>query len=395
MSLSLFILPLLLSCSQSKNGSDNSQGNYLGKYDSMTFMIDPETDSEGMSLNQYSVDSVCSLVLPDGINDIVNSKFVVDNGYIYIMDSKINNTIFTFDYSGHFISKSGARGRAKDEFIGYPTDFFVNDQKDIYAFDRDGQKVLIFNKGTFIDKIANKYVSHSFGMTSTGNFMFCINNMPMSESDSDPSFVIYNHNLENEKVFIPSKKYPYIYCPHEQTFFSNGKRISHIPLLADSVLVFKEDNLEKIVRFNFNCGFLIDEYPDFVQHKPNEDPREKMKKVNEYKGVHALCSYQETDGFILLEYDYQSSIKRWLYNKKTKQAISGLGLFDGACPFTKYYLKGNQIIAYVSPESIDAMRKYYNGGEGNMKDFKKSSTQVKGLFEGKIATPALFYITIK
>lgn len=383
-----FFLTLLYSCSQSKDipfeGSER-----------LAFVIDPTLESGVMDLNQYTVDSVCSLTIPDGIDDIVNTKFIVEGGLIHIMDSRINSTIFTFDHLGRLLYKSGAKGRAKNEFLNGPSDFFVNSNGSIFAFDDNAQKVLEFKNGTFIDRIdVRKYLVDSFGMTSNGFFLYCANN----KGENYPALVMCDKNNENEEILIPCKQYPYIFHPqNNQTFFSNGNRLSHVPLLSDSVFVFMDNQIEKIVKFDFKCGFLTKEHPDWPAVMPNKDPLDvdKMRKILEYKGVQSLLSYRESDDCILLEYLYQNTSKYWFYNKQTHHVVSDYGLFDGASPFCKYYLKGNQIVAYVEQENVEKMKEYYYANESKRKDFEKSSPQVKDLFDGKINTPALFYFTIK
>lgn len=367
----------------------------LGSYNSIVFEINPESPSNFINSSQYTVDSVCSLHLPDSFIAHSATKIIVNKDIIYIMDSEIARTIFVFDCYGNFLYKIGERGRARDEYIGGPSDFFVDKKNDVHVYDKNGEKILVFHKGQVVRMIDTRSIfPHSFGLTSNGRYIYCMNHIG-SDNANNSTLMICDFGYTNKKVLLPSKKKPYYCNPSNQTFFSNGNRLSHIPLLSDSVLVFQKDTLEKVVKFDFNGKFLINEEPDFAIITKDNEALDIAKKMANYKGVVSLESYQETDSLILLQYVHQRYIRNWLYNKRTKKTINSECLFEGVVPFTYYFLRGNQIIAYVNEENAKMLRDIYQTNKDRKDELEKSSRQIRDLLEGKIDAPALFYITIK
>lgn len=386
----------VFSCTSPTNKhSQNYEKGHLSEYNSIEYKIDPECMTDRMNNNQYSVDSVCTIHLPKDVVGFSATKVVVDNERIYLMDSKNTRTIFVFNSSGKYLYKIGERGRAKNEYIGGPVDFFIDKTNDVHVFDKDGQKILVFHNDDFVKMIDTRsYRIHSFGITSNGRYLFCMNNASSDETDY-PSLMMCDFDYTNKNELLPAKEKPYFCNPGNQTFFSNGYRTSHIPLLSDSVLVFRKDTLEKVVRFDFNGKFIMDEEPNFAIETNSNGASAIAKKMFNYQGVLSLCTYQETESLILLQYDYQRSIKDWLYNKRTKKVINNYCLFEGVVPFTYYFLRDNQLIAYVSEENADMLREVYKSNKDRKDELDKSSPQVRDLIEGKISAPAIFYITIK
>lgn len=368
------------SCSQSEDKT-------LGNYQQQTIKIDPNNVTDGLKLDQYSVDSVCSLSFPNGIELHEITKFVIKNERIYIMDSRLDKTIFVFDSFGKYLFKAGERGRAKNEYIDGPQDFFVDDDNNIHVFDNRAKKILIFNNmgklSTVIDVM--QYFPRTFGMKADKNYLFEFNfdkdeeNTVLAECDEK--------NTIKSKLLHRLDKY---YFYNEQTFFANDKRLSHIPIMADSVLVFNNDTLEKVVKFDFGGKFLMIEHPSLVlnMHSP--------KEISAYKGVRYLQSYQETENLILLDYVYQSNVNFWLFNKRTKKSVIGPFIFDGLSPFHNYFIKDNQIITIVCEEavSIDETDTSFNKDIFE-RNYKTSSKQLQDIYDGKTKLPAIVYISIK
>lgn len=376
-------LGLLSSCTENNE-------NPLGEYQSVNMQIDVEHDTKPLNLSQYTIDSVRSLTFPDTSKQVAVTRFMVKNDRIYVMDSEISQSIYVFDSQGNYLSKLGERGRAQDEYIGGPTNFFVDDSSNVHVFDEMGQQIKVFNrKCKFRSNFSTRHeMPHSIGLLNNNRYVYCLSSI----DTETPQLMTVDLNGGNPKTLIPHKQH-YWYNPSEITFFSNGSRLSHIPIMSDSVLVFNGDLLEKVVHFDFGGKFLLNEEPDILL----THDLEKFKKIKEYKGVWSLEQYQETDSYSLLVYIYQSYVKTWLYNKRTNKVIQGNQLFDGVYPYrTVYYLKDNQIIALVEREDVDLYKENYkNPTDEFKKNLAKSPSQIRDLLEGKIKTPALFYISLK
>ena len=373
----------LLSCSESKD-------NFFTGHELVNIKIDLEHDTEPLKLSQYTIDSVCSLTFPDTTKIVAVTHFMVKNKRIYVMYTEISQSVYVFDAQGRYLQQLGERGRAQDEYIGGPTNFFVDDSNNVHVFDQMGQQIKVFNtKGHFKRNVATGHeFPHSIGLLNNKRYSSSIT----STNPQSPSLMSIDLNGANSKILIPSKPY-YRYQHSNITFFSNGNRLSHIPILSDSVLVFKGDSLEKIVHFDFDGKFLPYEEPEI----PITSDIEKFRKIKQYKGVWSLDQYQETDSNALLLYIHHSNVKNWLYNKRTHKVIQGNQLFDGVIPFRSvYYLRGNQIIALVEQENVDIYKDLYeNMNDGFKENLAKTPSQVRDVLEGRIKTPALFYITVK
>lgn len=360
----------------------------LDQHESVLIEINPSEETKPMTLTDYSVDSVCTLEFPKGIKLCDVSKIIVKNDRIYIMDSKCAHTIFVFAESGKYLFKLGERGRAKHEYTREPTDFFVDNMNNTHVFDREGQKVISFTKKgeVFRVVITGEHFPHSFGLTGNNKYAYCIADKS-KEEEQIPALMFSNWNGEDKKNILPFTN-NYYFHPSNRTFFSNDLRLSHIPILSDSVLVFNNDSLEKVVHFDFGGRFITNEMPEAVSNM------DKISAITTYSGVLSLNEYQETNDLIYLEYIYNMKIMRWLHNKRTKKTINTKDLFEGTNPFTNYFLKNNQIIAFINQDLIDELKEISHKEDIN-NNLLKSAPQVRDLIEGKIKAPALFYITLK
>lgn len=370
------------SCSQSNNP--------LGDYNSTVIKIDLDNKYCSLETEQYSIDSICQLSLPAGLKIHEITKFMVKDGRTYIMDSHLDRTIFVFDSNGNFLFKAGERGRAKNEYIDGPSDFFVDDDDNIHVFDRRAKKIIIFERDGKVKKTIDviKYFPNSFGLLNNRKYAFDFN---LDELDGNTVLAICSAENEIEKNLLFRSENFYL-SPSEQTFFVNGDRMSHIPLMSDSVLVFHKDTLERIVRFDFGGRFIMKERPDLATEK-NSSP----KDISDYDGVHYLSSYQESDNLIFLEFIYQSFSIYWLYDKqKDKMLAKNYGLLKGLCPFRKHFIKDRQVIAIVDEEDVEIDR---SDPDFDEKEFNKiydmTPVHIRDMFDGKTKLPAIVYISIK
>ena len=363
-----------ISCSQ-------SMFNALGDYKREVVRLKPDADNEGLRQNQYTVDSVCELSLPSGMELHEATKIVVKNGRIYVMDSEFYKTIYVFDTSGKFLFRAGERGRAKNEYIDGPADFFVDDHRCLHVFDSNAYKIIIFNDSGKVDKVVDVAYLHpeDFGMLSNKEYMFDFN-INKNESNSvlvkcDKYNYVERELLQREDV--------YTYVASQQTFYANGDRLSHIPLLSDSVLVFKGDSLEKVVKFDFNGRFIMDEEPTLVvgKHTP--------KEISAYKGVRGLDYYQESENLVLLRYTYQSVCTYWLYNKKNKKSITSTALIDGFSGLYNFFVNENQIISLVFDTGEPFSKEMYDYG------YNRVPEQLQRIYDGKTKLPAVIFFSVK
>lgn len=392
--ISLCVLTIPTSCTSVQK--EVKINNNLGDYESITYEIDSKITTKPIDENYYKIDSIHSLIVPDNLSTFEATKFYVSDEKIYILDNEAEKTILVFDFSGKYLYKLGEIGRAKNEYINTPRDFFIAKNGEVHVFDYTGKKMLIFdNNGNFISSFDSQS-ANSFGMTSSGKYICCINDMETPEQEPEPSLITWNFKSGKKKTLIPYKGFQCYYQHNFRTFFFNDGRLSHIPLVSDSVIVFKDDEVEKVVRFDFKCGYLPNDEPEAVRWAADDSQRSKFRKcIMEYHGVFAMFDYQETESLILMNYVYESRMRSWLYDKRIKNIIHGDKIFPGYRASYNYFLKGNQIIVYVGKENVEALKEDCESKDFNKDEFDESPSQVKDLLSGKIKAPALFYITIK
>lgn len=301
----------------------------------------PGDTTHVLTQDEYIIDSICALECPNGNEYFEVTKFMVKNGRTYIMDSKDQHTILVFDHQGHFLFKAGEQGRAKNEYIAGPTDFFVDNNNNLHVFDYDGQKIIVFNDKGNVDEVVStrEHIANSFGLTNDNRYMFAYNQnvigAALTISDED-------NKVQNTIIPMP-EKYDFFYVPTQRLFFSNGNRLSHIPLLSDSILVFKNSSLEKVVRVDFHGEFVMNEIPEAVFDM------DKSNKLDTYKGVRNISKYQETDSLQFIEYSCGAYAHLWLKDKNKKRIINSYTLFLNKSPLGYYYLLDNQIVSLSLP----------------------------------------------
>lgn len=357
------------------------------------YTINPEDAAGAMDKSQYSIDSVWQLHFPHGASSIgLNSKVHIANGRVYVMDSEVTKKVYVFDCHGNLVYQVGQRGRARDEFIGPPNDFCVDNMGKTHVFDKMGQKIIVYSENGTVDRVVNTsdYIFHSFGLTGTGRYMLYFNDGYKKDNVNDnalqPSLLLFDHEFKKyEELMFLKEEYK---MSNDHSFFQNGERLSHIPLCSDSVYVFRNDTLEKIVFFDFGGKILCKEHPE----KLKQDDASSFD--SSYDGVNGLWSYQETNSLIYLEYIYHMSGRCWLYNKDKKRVTCGRRLFDGLEPYRYYFLRDNQIVAYIDTETVENYKDCVHD-DGFKEALEKSPQQVKDLMEGKIKAPALFFMTMK
>lgn len=379
----LLFIGLMMSC------VSNSQQDELRME---KYTINPEDVVGTMDESQYSIDSVWQLHFPDDLGSIgLNSEVHIVKGRAYVMDSETTNKVYVFDHHGNLIYQVGQRGRARNEFVGHPDDFFVDNMGKMHVLDEIGHKIIVYDEDGKVDRVVDTsdYFFHSFGLTSTGRYMLYFNHGYKKDEKNDDtsplSLLLFDHEFKKYEELMPLKVEYNISCP--QSFFQNGERLSHIPCYSDSVYVFRNDTLEKVVFFDFGGKILCKEHPEELIKENSSSFDSK------YRGVNNLWSYQETNSLIYLEYVYQTSGRRWLYNKDKKRVTCGISLFDGLEPYSYYFLKNNQIIAYVDPETVESYKSYAHEDWFD-EALEKSPQQVKDLINGKMKAPALFFMTM-
>lgn len=360
----------------------------LDAHKDVVIEIEPGCYTNPLNNSHYSIDSVRSLSMP--ANKVYKiSKLVIKDNKIYLLDTEFARTVFVFNTNGDYLYKLGERGRAINEYIGEPNDFFVDKHDEVHVFDRNGKKIIVFKNNGKIARVVGTYSisPYSFGLIDYNKYAYCIQCPNSQNRDVNPALLFSDASGVNKKNILCLRN-TYTYIPSERLFFKNDDRLSHIPIMSDSVLVFKNDSIEKVIHFDFKGKFLAKEKPNVITS------RVKSKEISNYNGVWGLIQYQETNFISMLEYLYDKTVVYWFNNKKNGQIINSRSIMEGICPFSCYYLRDNQIVAVVDKETVKEMNVYAED-DTYKKKLRESSPQIIDVLEGKIPTPAIIYISIK
>ncbi len=381
--------------------------NALGDYKKETITVDSlEAQSKLLTKEQYSIDSVCSLELPQNLEYYSVRKLMVRNNRAYVQINSYENSVYVYDSNGKLlwktgrndvvksvsdsdgkIRKVGKKADAKDEQTVDPADFFVDDDNNLHIFDRGAQKIFVFDsEGKVVKTIYTQRDNPcAVGLMNNGEYM-----LSFAENTCGAALANYDEFGSIKKQLLPFGK-KYNLRSANRLFFQNGNRLCHIPLFSDSILVFYNDKLEKVVKVDFKGRFITDVIPDVITGEVKKD---ETFKISSFDGVQYISVYQETDSWINVCYALKKLGVERLIRKKTNETFSGNTLFEGLQPFTHLFLLDDKLVFLAQKDMVEYIRRQPRD-EKFMEEYNKSAPQVQALIDGKIKAPAIFYISIK
>lgn len=173
------------------------------KYDSLTIH-----KSNKLNDDKYNIIILSNLV--DECLFSRNSKTIIKNGIIYILDRSKNKKLVKFDTNGNAISSIGKFGQGPEEYMNI-TDFDVSDNGDVYLLDAMQNIVLTFNKdGKFISR--NSISHNAFGIKQLTDGCFLLGIYPWDEGNSKHSLIKINRSFEDiQNIVLKNKKFDYNY----------------------------------------------------------------------------------------------------------------------------------------------------------------------------------------
>lgn len=382
--------------------------NALGDYKKETITVDSlEAQSKLLTKEQYSIDSVCSIELPQNLEYYSLRRLMVRNNRAYVQINSYENSVYVYDSNGKLlwktgrndvvksvsdsdgkIRKVGKKADAKDEQTVDPADFFVDDNDNLHIFDRGAQKIFVFDsEGKVVKTIYTQRDNpYAVGLMNNGEYM-----LSFAENTCGAALANYDEFGSIKKQLLPFGK-KYNYSVANRCFFQNGNRLCHIPLFSDSILVFYNDKLEKVVKVDFKGRFITDVIPDVITGEVKKD---ETFKLSSFDGVRYISVYQETDSLIYFEYDYKPFVgnNARLIRKTTNETYCGVR-FEGLVQYPCLYLLDNKLVFFVSKNSVEAIWNRRRDARF-MEEYNKSAPQVQALIDGKIKAPAIFYISLK
>lgn len=381
--------------------------NALGDYKKETITVDSlEAQSKLLTKEQYSIDSVCSLELPQNLEYYSVRRLMVRNNRAYVQINSYENSVYVYDSNGKLlwktgrndvvksvsdsdgkIRKVGKKADAKDEQMVDPADFFVDDNDNLHIFDRGAQKIFVFDsEGKVVKTIyTDRDNPYAVGLMNNGEYM-----LSFAENTCGAALANYDEFGRIQKKLLPFGQ-EYNFSVANRCFFQNGNRLCHIPLFSDSILVFNNDKLEKVVKLDFKGRFITDVISDVITGEVKKD---ETYKISSFDGVQYISVYQETDSWINVCYALKKQYGERLIRKKTNESFSGNTLFEGLQPFTYLFLLDDKLVFLAQKDMVEYLRRQ-PWDEKFMEEYNKSAPKVQALIDGKIKAPAIFYISLK
>lgn len=335
----ILIAAIMAACTETRLG--------LTSYNTEEAPVSTSPDEHLLDSTEMDVEYVTSLDLPNGVPDIVCEKFTYEYGHFFVMDNSVNKTVFVFDSLGNFVTRLGERGRAQNEYVQSPTDFFVKRNQDVCVFERASQRILKFTaKGIFINADRFESFPYSACAINDGNYL-CAFNHKMAKDGMQLALMSPDEDIIESYIELKENQK---YVTSERTFFKNDDIVYHVPNLSDSILVFQGDSVDRVVKLNFDCGYV-------PQHIVHEIYDEDMNEYKNYKGVRAIMEYYETQKFRFVTYRKSMFVLKNLIDKETCQQICFSSVpFDGLFPPCTLYVKNDKMYLFVTKEDVKMLK---------------------------------------
>lgn len=336
-----------------------------------------------MDTTDYFLEILCSLSLPSKIKYLQCDKIEYVNGYFYILDVERNNTILVFDSVGNYISQIGQRGRASNEYIDNPTNFCVNPENNqVMVYERNAHRIHTFNQnGKQVKLQTLKLWPYDVGTLFNGNYVGAFDykeagkGLQLGVFDKEENITLPVLNLDETHVFLHN----------ERTFRTVGQQLYHIPNFSDSVLVFKEDTLYKVVHLNFQSPFITQE----IIHETNGG---NLDRYHKFEGITSISNYYETDNYITFMYTYNNLQIKCIINKQNnKQCSFASAPFKGLFPGHNYIIDGENILWLITEDDIVDL-KYALQYDAVQKELAQTHSLIRDIINEKYALPVILRI---
>ncbi len=339
-----FLLAFLSCCSSSEAYSELYESPICGRD---TIDIDVSANTESLDSSMYDVVEVVPLQLPPKYKVLSADKFVEKDGRIYIMDKQFNRTVLVFDSNGHWLHSLGSRGHAKDEYVCEPTNFTVLDDKSVIVYESESRKLIKTDScGEYLwhkrfqgvlprDLLVSPSESYvcAFSFLEDG----CTNNLSLYDRDLHFVKPYLAMRLDNRGVECRRRMYQY------------QDRICYWPLFSDSIIVLRDEEVEKVVKIQFHNGnkpFLPWEIKEKALAEGTYD------EIAKYDGIKWVDSFEMTDSLLHVDYVDNVYVTHYVKSLSTGKAYNSRSHFyKGAFPGGSFCISGNTLV-YVFDEDM-------------------------------------------
>ena len=387
----LFII-VIVSCT-SNNHID------LEPHETKLLVVDPSKLAI-MDDSEYDIIDVVSLDLPKGISTIIPKDIQIVNDYIYILDEEINKTVFLYDMDGKLIGQMGRVGHARNEYTNKPECLSIDDKTGIaYVYDRGSRRILKFDStGKYLESVTlEKFVPGCFVVTDSQNYICCFEDGNNASDDGNnpigSQLSLYDKDGEHIKAFLPSPENHKLSLIGKPIYKNKGK-ISCVPYLADSIVVFSGDELDYTIKSDF-CGQFVSEE---IKKKSMEEGT--FSYIYKHKGVQFIDQFELTDSILHIGYAYNLSRSHFVKNRKNGKTYNTTfgPLFRGYCPVCDFFVTNDKLVYYIEEEDVNKLlvkNAEMNNPSEVLKHRKASSPKMLDIMDKKYNFPLIMMVKLK
>lgn len=349
--------------------------------------INPSEKTNVIDSTHCCIENIIQLKLPSSCHSFSSDKIIKKADRFYIMDSRYNKTVFVFDEKGELLYQLGKKGHAKDEYIDGPKNFSVDDQHNVYIHERNSARIFQYDiNGKCVSvKRFTKCIPDNVIITKDKDYV-CVFK---SEYDGDGErLALYDSDLNIKKSFMPITVHPKMMYNYPLYEYKNN--IYYTPLLSDSIIVLKNNHLDKVLRINFNDEFI----PDDIAVNAITG-LEGYRAVFAHKGVQYIEKFEITDAFIHLIYNYKGNLFHFLKDRiNGKTYNSNVYYFAGVGMQSDFTLCEDRLLYTITEENLE-----WADEQRNIPNWQACYTdtpsKMRDIIDRKYKTPLLVMIKIK
>lgn len=339
-----------------------------------------------LDTTQYSLDLFAFLTFPSQIKNLKCEKMEYVNGFFYLLDTEYNKTVFVFDSDGNFVSQLGRRGRASNEYLDKPTNFFVQAKdSQIMVYERNAHRIHYYdNKGGQTELQVLKIWPYDAGTMFDGHFVAAFD---YKEAGRGMQLGVYD---SDEKLVTPVIELGenHVYVDNERSFKLSGEDLYHIPHFSDSVYVFHSDTLSKIIHLRFESLFLPSE---IIKEVDKGD----LEKYRSFRGIMYVSDYYETNGYVSFLYSKNHVRKKCIIDKTNNNQYHFTNApFKGLFPGDKYAVDGESIYWLVCEDDVVDLN-FALENEVVKTELSHTYSLIRDIIQGKYSLPLIVKINIE
>ena len=292
-------------------------------------------------------------------------KIKASEDRLYLLDARVSNALYVYDYDGNLDYKISNYGRGPGEFMG-PYDFTIDEEEgEIIIFDAGGLKLSRFNlnDGSFIEDTSLEFRFSRFNAYKDG-FIFFLNNISTSDGGYNVIRTDRELNVLDNHLEMNPNMLNYVFAL--PTNFSRYQDSIFLTIPADDQIYrFDQNNgnVENYLYVDFGNASLPETY--FRNHPDRQSRRDAIGN-----SAHNISNYFEADDFYFFRYSRGAQgAHLYIQSKQTDEVIHTTNelleddLNIGPLPLWPMAITDDTLIWYAQPA---ALRNYIRDKQAQM-----------------------------